>query len=318
MVFMKPKIILLTILSLMFIPLSNTYAKPHPKAGTTTASFLKVDTSAKVTSLGGAYVAFFGGTSSINYNPAGIIIQDRSQVSLLYNSSFQEAHYGFLSYLNSKSNIFSYSLSFLYSTIGNIREKEYDPTNPKGVINGRKLPAQDFALITSLAKTINNNYPNVSLGTNLKLIRCKLDNETALGLALDIGYIIILNPNISLGLSMQNLGTKLKYINEKDSLPLNLKVGTSISLLKNNKLLFLLDLNKPIDNNPYLNTGLQLNLFNNILSLRCGYASGPGDIGSGLSAGLGINIDNRYNLELSFTPYEELGDMIKVGMEIEY
>lgn len=311
---MKIKILLNLFLVLILTSTPFAYAA-HKKAGTTSASFLKVALEAEATSLGETYVGKQGGVKSILYNPAGVDLRNnKSQISFSYNNSFQDTDYGFLSYLNSRQDKFSYALSFLYATIRDIREKEKDPTQLTQVINKGTLPANDLAFILSLAKPIRIPTLNLSLGTNLKLLRSKLDKETAFGLAIDVGILVLLNSKSSLGLSIQNLGAGLKYIKERDPLPLNIKVGSAIYLLKDNRLLVLIDLNKPLDNNFYLNTGLELNLFRKQLSLRYGYASGPSDIGKGISLGLGINIKEKYNLDLSYTPYGELGNMIKVGL----
>lgn len=141
---MKTKIIitLLLILTLAFTP--YLWASTHKKVGTTSASFLKVGIDAKVSALGNAFGAEYGGSSSILYNPAGINLEEEiGQLGLMYNNSIMDTHYGFLSFLNSKNKNLSYGVSLLYAIAKGIKETTH--IDPQGK-NGRGIAANDLVL----------------------------------------------------------------------------------------------------------------------------------------------------------------------------
>lgn len=275
-------------------------------AKTTTATFLKSEVGSRYVAMGGAATGSADDINSIYYNPAGLINIKGHEATFMYNQSFMDSSYGFLAYAVNLKDKGSIGASLTYAQVLDIKETiaEY----PTGT--GNFFSAQDIALSLSYAKKITNH---ISFGNNLKLIKGKIEKESAFGFALDLGLLAkkVIYNNFSFGLSVQNIGSKMKYIEEGDSLPLNIKFGTSCKIL-NDKLLIALDVNKPIDNDLNIKTGLEYNLFN-ILSIRGGYSTGPSDIGSGLSVGLGFKY-SLFNLDLSYVPYGDLGNMVRVSI----
>lgn len=237
--------------------------------GTTTANFLKAEAGARTAALGGACVAVADDINTIYYNPAGLVNIKSHEATFMYNQAFMDSNYGFLAYGLNLRDKGSLGVSLTYAGVSDI--KETTSLYPAG--SGNIFSATDIALSLSYAKNIT---PNISFGNSLKFIRGSIEEEKALGFAIDFGILAQVNNHLSFGLSVLNLGTKMKYIEEGNSLPLNIKAGTSLRLL-NDKLLISLDVNKPIDSDVNIRTGAEYILFNN-LALRAGYSSGPSDI----------------------------------------
>ncbi|MBU1598717.1 hypothetical protein KKG61_01205, partial [bacterium] len=104
---------------------------------------------------------------------------------------------------------------------------------------------------------------------------------------------------------LTNLGTKPKFIDQADPLPLSLRLGGAYNLPKSLPipLLIALDTNLfPF----YISLGMEGQI-SPIFSARLGYASGPADEGSGLTAGLGITTQQSLSLDYAIRPYGELG-----------
>ncbi|MCX7716300.1 MAG: hypothetical protein N2Z73_02665, partial [Endomicrobia bacterium] len=54
------------------------------------------------------------------------------------------------------------------------------------------------------------------------------------------------------------------------------------------------------------------------LMLRVGYKVGSGPSGSGVSAGVSLKLQGQYRIDLSYTPLAELGNAIRVGLELQF
>src|SRR5207302_16107 len=65
----------------------------------------------------------------------------------------------------------------------------------------------------------------LALGVTGKMISAKIDDVSASAYAADLAGLYKMNEKAQLGASMVNIGSKLKFINEGDSLPLAFKAG---------------------------------------------------------------------------------------------
>ena len=107
-------------------------------------------------------------------------------------------------------------------------------------------------------------------------------------------------------------------------LPLLLRVGISGTKLITNigGLLWAIDSGHPNDNNSFINTGLELNLLKNLLSLRTGYRSlYLNDRVSEYSFGVGLNLNNiikrPIHIDYSFESLKFLGTAQQIGLRIK-
>ena len=133
-------------------------------------------------------------------------------------------------------------------------------------------------------------------------------------MAIDAGLIYKTKiENLQFGFAMKNFGTKMKYIQEKESLPLNFQTGLEYAVIPEN-LKLLLDASKFIDNDIKIHSGVEWNI--NILSLRMGYNS-LSDIGNGLTAGLGLKY-KQIKVDYAFEPQGDFGDSHRFSMTIAF
>ncbi|MEW6556942.1 MAG: UPF0164 family protein [Elusimicrobiota bacterium] len=88
------KKIIIFVFALTFLPLYlSTFL---PASSNTGASFLNIGTSARATSLGGAYVAVANDASAINYNPAGLSQLNRSEIVGQHTEWISDIRHDFL------------------------------------------------------------------------------------------------------------------------------------------------------------------------------------------------------------------------------
>ncbi|MEA3307515.1 MAG: hypothetical protein U9Q34_07000 [Elusimicrobiota bacterium] len=83
----------------------------------------------------------------------------------------------------------------------------------------------------SYGRTVSNR---LGLGINIKYIKSEISDISSKGYAFDIGGIYKSGiKGLNFGLSAQNIGPKMKFIDEGDSLPLTIRTGASYAVLGN-------------------------------------------------------------------------------------
>ena len=160
----------------------------------------------------------------------------------------------------------------------------------------------------------------VALGASAKYITSKLNN-TATAIAIDAGFVYTISPKkAKLGFSVNNLGTKLKYLEDEEPLPQNIKFGGSVNVTKN--VIATLDINIPTYSDTYFGLGAEYKIAtvaNTELALRTGYNSHNSNTKglTNLSAGFGV-IFKSYSFDYAFLPYGDIGNANLVSLSVKF
>lgn len=256
--------------------------------------FLNLDNSARVASLGGAYVGLADDLSSINYNPAGLAKISINQLLITYNSHFAGINYAHIAFASPKK----FGIAITYLNYGKIKRTTL--SNPSGEGLGY-FTISDFSLIVGYGNKVY--IPELNCGGNIKLITEKIDNVLSSNVCIDLGVNYELIPDeLSFGLSVQNIGLRSRYKEREEGLPFNLKAGVGYFPFKN--LIFVFDLNKTRRINFVTNFGVEY-LPLEVLSLRVGY-NGRSQAGIGLCFGIGFTAD-AFFLDYGLSSYGDLG-----------
>lgn len=283
-------------------------------AGTTVVPFLKYGAGARAAGMGSAFSAVTGaGSDMIYWNPAGLASIDRQDVSLLYLSGFEGISYGWVSY--AVATLYgSFGFAAQYMSSGNI-----DGTGPAAE-DASDFSAYDFAVSLSYAKYYDlGNAGIVDYGGSVKYIYSKIDNSAS-AFAFDAGAVFTFNDALtSLGAVIQNVGTSLKYNEERETLPFVLRIGASRKFFEN--LLVTFDLNFPNDNDVFPSFGAEYSiavLQDADIALRAGYDGRRKDIDgfSSFNAGFGLKYKD-YMFDYAFSPYGNLGDVHRVSLGVK-
>ena len=271
------------------------------------AAFLKIGAGARPAALGGNYVGLANDVNAVNWNPGGLGFLQEKELSAMYASWLADMNYEFAGYAQPLGDTWAVGGSVIMLQSGDM-EKRSDTRENLGTFS-----ATDTCGTLAIAKKVTDN---VSLGGSVKVINQKIDDESATGLAVDLGALVRTSmDNVSFGLAVRNLGPQMKFISEGYDLPLTLAAGVSYSISKIN---LTSDINY-YDSTTTIGVGMEY-LVIKALVLDLGYKAGKDNKLeglAGLSAGVGFNI-NKINLSYAWVPYGELSDTHRISLGVKF
>lgn len=280
------------------------------ETGHSGASFLKISPGARPVGMGGAYTAMAKDINALYYNPAGISGISRNWIGATHTEWLEGIKYDFAGGIIPISGG-AIGISAVYLTTGKIEGRD-----EQGNKND-DFYSSDMAIMLSHARQINSG---AQVGGSVKLLRQTIADETAVGVAADLGYKSrIIGSKFNLGFSIRNLGPKMKFIDEKYSLPLSLTTGISYKLVGMFNLA--MDISyEPVDKKRTLSFGTEFWPMQ-FFALRAGYLfqavetlyssdtnSSNNKISeqNGIGGGIGIKVFG-YDLDYAIVPYSDLG-----------
>lgn len=309
----RKKIALALFIILMAV---NTSSALNSNVGTSSADFLKIEPGARAAGLGGSYAGEANDATAIYWNPAGLPLLSNAEIRAMHLLWFAGSYYDYVAYAQPIRNIGTFAVSMQYFNSGAITG--YSDTG----IASSDFAVVDWCMSLGYAERISAlGNGDLSAGINLKFIRETIDSTSGQSFAGDIGFLAVgWIEDIDLGLSVQNIGTKIKLSDQSNALPLNGRLGISIKVSPG--VLSVIDLNIPADNNMRLSGGVEY-LALDIFAFRIGYSFMFGvqdqykSAWAGLTAGLGINID-RDSVNYTFAPYGNLGQAHRIEIGIKF
>ncbi|MEK6645857.1 MAG: PorV/PorQ family protein [Candidatus Firestonebacteria bacterium] len=315
---------LLTLL-VLFIFASNIFAvEIDTKAGTTGAAFLKMGVGARPVGLGESFVAVADDVNALYWNPAGISLLKQSEVTFMHNVWLEKMSYEYLGFVYPLERS-AIGISAGYLNIGELEGRDMNDNITSN------FTAYDMFVGVTYSQRIeieNEDEGKLLIGITVKNIQEKIEGTNAIGFGADAGCLFLVDENWTIGAMLQNFGIGLKFIDERNNLPMNIKIGTAYKFLEDKDLLLSVDLNKPIDNKFRLNAGAEYKLYdkslaNGIIVFRGGYKyqlGGNDDIGglSDLSAGIGFVYEEAIQLDYAFVPYGLLDFTHRISLTIRF
>jgi len=162
----------------------------------------------------------------------------------MHASLLDEISYEWAAYAQPVGKLGVFGVGVQYLSYGSLTKFDEN-----GISGDTFIPA-DMAASLSYAKNIGS----FGLGINLKYISSKIVN-TATAYAADIGVQHKLGDKLTLGLAVQNMGSKMKFISDEDSLPMNIKLGGAYAIKDN--WIAALDINSPNDDDITFGAGTE-------------------------------------------------------------
>jgi tetratricopeptide (TPR) repeat protein len=272
--------------------------------GTTSANFLKLGAGARPAGMGGAFAASADDINALYWNPAGLALVDSPEAGLTHNDIGEGLRLEAAAFAMPVKRLKgSLAAGFTMFTVDGIQG--YDAGGAKTGTLGAYDKQITFGYGLNLA-------PGFSAGLALKAITEKLDSYEASACAGDAGLLYRLGPaeqrfpgGVTLGLTLRNAGTAMKFIEESSSLPSILCAAAAYeTTVWGGKLITELDYNRPNDNDAFCSAGAEYSV-NDLVCLRLGYET-KDDLAGGMRAGVGFKAGNL-GLDYAFLPRGEFG-----------
>jgi len=263
--------------------------------GTTAAGFLKIGVGARAAAMGDAFTTIVDDSTSLYWNPAGLVKMKERQLSATYNMWFAGISQGYLS--------LGYPLSrgIIAGGINYVDMGEFDGRD----IGGNPIPLTASALNYHLGYA-NRVGEKFIWGVSAGVVQDTITEDTKSTYAANFGLLFQSSESLSFGLALRNTGDKLG----SDPLPFEARVGLALT---RGPLVLALDIASPIDNDTYYCAGVEWWPWESI-ALRAGYKTNQ-DIGQGLTAGLGFR-KGKIQFDYAYVPYGDLGETHKISVGI--
>jgi len=307
------KILLLVLV--LLLPTSYIYSEIANTAGTAGGDFLKIVYGARPGAMGEAFTAIANDLNALQWNSAGLVQIKRKSFSATYAMWFEDINYGLISYGQpiNKDKVIGASLAYLQ--YGNMFKTSKLDNYGVPVIDG-SFGAADRLFTLGYAQYLKNsifkNIPNLSVGTNINFIQREIDGKSAVSNAIDVGLLVKPTTKLSVGMSIQHIGSEIKFEKESDPIPLTARVGAAYSIinLSDRDLVLAMDINKSIDNKLRFVSGAEYHI-NKMFALRAGYRLNCDT--DWITAGAGFVFKNM-QIDYAYAPFRILGDTHRISL----
>ncbi len=291
-------------------------AEAGNRSGVVTGLFLKLPVDARAAGMGNAQVALAEGALSIANNPAGTLSIEGASFGTTYNQWYADITHAFF---GAAVKVEGWGTIGIGATVLSTDDmKVTTPAFPEGT--GEMFKATELAYTISYARQISELF---GIGLSAKYITSNLFNKTigTSSVAFDIGTLYDISIlRTRLGISVNNLGKDLKYINEQYSLPSSLRFGARTTIFQEemHKVLGAFQITRPNDADEQYNLGVEYTAYETV-SLRGGYKFNYDT--EDWSAGLGINLKSlglTGTLDYSYNHYKLLPGTHMFSLEIGF
>ena len=303
----------LILIGLLALTSASAYAFGKNDVGTSAAQFLKVDPSARSAAMADAYTGVADDIQSIYWNPAGLARLDHPEMAATHIQWFQNVKYEYAAFAYPTKDLGTWGFAVTNLHTDDINRRTEDTDAPID-----QFSASDNAYWMSYAYPLTDR---LSLGANAKWIRETIDSVNANAYAVDGGLLYNTDwHGLKLGGTLQNLGSKVKFVDQADPLPLAVRLGASLQPIPK-RLLLSSDIIIPRDHQIGFALGGEYRKeISQGLAVcgRTGYRSDTDVSGfAGVSAGGGVEI-GRLSLDFAWVPFGDLGNSYFYTLHIKF
>lgn len=288
--------------------------------GSSGGQFLRVGVGARAAGMAGAFSSIVDDATAIYWNPAGLASLEQRELALTYNAYFVDTAQQFLGYAHPMGDKGSLGIGITLLSVSDI-EKRSATAGDADTPDLGTFKTQDMAGAIAWSKKMDVGSKSLSYGLAAKYVSSDLDTANASTFAFDLGAMLACPQTmLRFSLAVLNLGGELKFTNEGDPLPLNIKpgIGWSSEMGSWGKLNLALDADILInDSVSYVQPGAEW-WFHENFAFRTGWQIGrDSDAGAGFAAGLGLRKD-AIGVDYAFAPFGDLGDTHRISLAFRF
>ncbi|OGR63074.1 MAG: hypothetical protein A2X31_13370 [Elusimicrobia bacterium GWB2_63_22] len=186
-------------------------------AAQTGAQFLKIDTDARLSGMASAGVASALGVSALNYNPAGLAAMTGPEAAFSHSQWLMDATHDFIG--------FGMPVKKMALALGVTRLSN-------GKMEGRADDGTASGGYSAYDQAVSLGFGFKNVGGAVKYIQSSIAGVKAQAFAVDLGAKQKLSRlPVTVGVGVQNLGTGIKYLSQRDNLPLSVNAGFTFMVL---------------------------------------------------------------------------------------
>lgn len=287
------------------------------EAGSTTAGFLLVPVGGRAVAMGGAYTGLAEDPYALHYNP-GALARSPHEITFAHNEYLLDLSQEYVAYAH------PLSVGVIGASINYFDYGDFDRTThavgftgvaaPTGYLGSGRFGANNLALSIGYARALGD--AGFHVGAALKYIQQDIDNFSGQAVAGDFGvYWRRGDAPVSLGLSLLNVGDKLKTGRRADDLPIEIRFGGAWRVLPE-RFTLSADVSK-VSGDDRLSGHVGGEYWvAQMLALRAGYSS-VSDEGTGFTAGVGVRLD-RFQLDYAYADEDEIGDAHRISINYRF
>jgi hypothetical protein len=197
-------------------------------SGTESASFLDIPVGGAPSALGSAYTSQADDVYAPVWNPAGLGFLEGAELTgthLSYIGPVYYEHAGFVVPLGKDEDSGTHNSGF-GGAIQYLGTNNIDSRDESGASLG-SFTASFAAYSLAYGHKVGENF---SVGATAKYITEKILDATANAYAADLGVRYKPDSKLNLGAALANMGTKIKFVDQSDSLPMAGRLGATYQL----------------------------------------------------------------------------------------
>jgi len=310
--------IAIAIFMVLLLPLHAEGAQIFEKVGTLGGQSLKIGVGARAAAMGEAYVAIADDATAVYWNPAGIARLSGQSISLNHTAWPAEIIFDQAAYV--------FNIKWIPGMLGvNVRAL----TMSRDIVRTTYLPdgtgetfdAGEWAYGLSYARSLTDKF---SAGLSVNYVQTGLDDIKGTSVTFDFGTLYEIGMmGAKIGMSIQNIGSEMQFIDEKVQMPVFFRVGGSFNVLQqgDSRILTSAEFTHPPDNSEKLNLGAEY-AFRDFFFLRGGYKMNYDT--EGLTGGFGVKFpltqskSSVARIDYAYSDLQYLSDVHRVSMNVSF
>ncbi len=323
----------IVIVAALCTALAPAGAWAQSKTGTTTAQFMLIEPSARVSAMGNAGVALFDGIQSVYYNPAALGQLTQWSAQFTHSAWIADIAYDYAALAIPVRNVGTFFASFTGLNSGDIAVRTVE--QPLGT--GERFDVSNLALAAGYGRQFTERF---AAGAQVNYIEETIWHSSLRTVTFNVGTVYRLAPlGLQIGSSLSNYGTKahfngrdlrIQYDNDPTRngdngslpaeqftddflVPVLFRVGVSLprDVGEDGRLLLAVDAFHPADNTESMSLGAEW-LWRSTLGVRAGYqdiGQEDSEVGMTLGAGVQGDVDTyTFNIDYAWADHGRLDD----------